>query len=170
MELVAPLINFNWTLLMVFITFLVLYLILKKLFFEKIHNFMQAREQKVRDQFENAEAATKLAEQHFAEYKEKLDNIEIERRDVLKEARTTAEQRAHEIIKEAKDHAAEIIRQAGQEAEKERLRLAEEMRREIAMLAMYAAEKIIEKELDDKEQMLFIDDIIKQKDGEKWKS
>ena len=170
MEVVAPLIGLDWTLVMVLVTFLVLYLILKKFLFEKVHNFMQAREQKVKDQFDNAEAANNLAEQHLAEYKEKLDNIEIERRGVLKDARTTADQRAHEIIKEANERAAEIVRQAGFDAERERIKLAEEMRREIAMLALYAAEKIIEKELDDKEQMLLIDEIIEHNDGITWKS
>ena len=155
---------------MVLATFVVLFLVLKKLFFEKIHDFMQAREQKVKDQFDNAEAANNLAEKHLAEYKEKLDNIEIERRGVLKEARTTAEQRAHEIIKEANERAAEILRQAGQDAERERLKLADEMRREIAMLAIYAAEKIIEKEMNEKEQMLLIDEIIEHNDDNTWKS
>jgi len=170
MELVAPLIGFNWTLVMVLVTFFVLYLILKKFFFEKIHNFMQAREQKVKDQFENAEAMNSLAEKHLSEYKTKIDDIEIERRGVLKEARTSAEERAHEIVKEANERAAEIIRQAEKDAERERHLLAEEMRKEIAMLALYAAEKIIEKELDEKEQMLLIDDIIEQHDGEVWKN
>ena len=155
---------------MVLVTFFVLYLILKKFFFEKIHDFMQAREQKVKDQFDNAEAANDLAEQHLAEYKEKLEGIEIERRGVLKEARTAAEERAQEIIREANERAAEIGRQAGLDAERERQKLAEEMRKEIAMLAIYAAEKIIDKELDEKEHMLIIDDIIKHEDGETWKS
>jgi len=170
MEIVAPLIGLNWTLVMVLVTFFVLYLILKKFFFEKVRDFMQAREQKVKDQFDNAEAANNLAEQHLAEYKEKLDGIEIERRGVLKDARTTAEERAHEIIREANERAAEIVRQAGLDAERERHKLAEEMRKEIAMLAIYAAEKIIDKELDEKEHMLIIDDIIKHEDGETWKS
>jgi F0F1-type ATP synthase membrane subunit b/b' len=37
------------------------------------------------------------------------------------------------------------------------------------MLAVYAAEKIIEKQLDDDAQLLLIDDIIKQDGGEVWK-
>ena len=37
------------------------------------------------------------------------------------------------------------------------------------MLAIFAAEKVIEKTLDEKEQLLIIDDIIKKDDGELWK-
>ena len=170
MEITAPLIGFNWTLVMVLVTFLVLYLIVKKLFFEKIHNFMEAREQKVRDQFDNAEAAEKLAEEHLAEYTKKLDDIEIERRSVLKEAKTLADERADGIINEAHERAAEIVQKAEKEAEWEKQKLAEEMREQIAMLAVYTAEKILEKELDDKGQDLLIDDIIKNYEGETWKN
>jgi len=170
MELVTPLIGFDWTLVTVLVTFFVLYLILKKFFFEKIHDFMQAREQKVKDQFDNAAAAETLAEKHLAEYKSKLEDIEIERREVLKEARTAAEHRSHEIISEANERATEIIKQAEKDATRERHKVAEEMHKQIAMLALYAAEKIIEKELNEEDQILLVDDIIKQDDGEVWKN
>jgi len=170
MELVAPLIGFDWTLVMVLVTFLVLYLILKKLFFEKVRDFMQAREQKVKDQFDNAEAANTLAGKHLSEYKEKLENIELERRELLRETRLEADHRAHDIVREAHERASEIIKKAEKEAEWEKHKLAEEMREQIAMLAVYTAEKILEKELDDKGQDLLIDDIIKQYEGDTWKN
>ena len=170
MEIVAPLIGLNWTLLMVLATFFVLYLIVKKFFFEKIRDFMQAREQKVKDQFDNAEAANILAEKHLAEYKEKLENIEHEKLEMLKETRILADHRAQEIVKEAHARASEIVKKAEKEAEWERDKLAEEMREQVAMLAIYTAEKIIEKQLDEESQMLLIDEIIEQNDGETWKN
>jgi F-type H+-transporting ATPase subunit b len=168
MEVVAPLIGFNWTLVMVLVTFAVLYLILKKLFFEKIRNFMQAREQKVKDQFDNADAAEKLAGEHLAEYEGKLEGVEIERRGVLKDARTLAEQRAEQIIKDAQTRAEEIIRQAERDIEHERALFAETMKDQVALLAIYAAEKIIEKQLNENEHKALIDDIIKKDDGKTW--
>lgn len=168
-ELVAPLIGFDWTLVMVLVTFFVLYLIVKKFFFEKIHDFMEAREQKVRDQFDNAEAAEKTAEALLAEYNDKLEGIEIERRGVIKDAKSLAERRAEQIIAEANERAAQMIKQAETEIERERAVFAESMRDQVAMLAVFAAEKIIEKELDDKKQLSLIDGIISQDSGEAWK-
>ena len=169
MEIVTPLISFNPTLVMVLVTFLVLYFIVKKFFFEKIHDFMEAREQKVVDRFANADAVEKLAEEHLAEYRKKLEDIEIERRGVLKDARALAEQRADLIVKEANERAKEAIRQAEEDIEREREKFAETMRDQIAMLAVFAAEKIIGKQLDESDQMLLIDDIISQDGGEAWK-
>ena len=168
MEIVAPLISFNWTLVMVLVTFVILYLILKKFFFERIHNFMEAREQKVRDQFADAEAAEKLADEHLAEYESKLDGVENERRGVIKEAKTLADRRADQIIEDANERAQKIMEQAKKETEREKAVFVETMRDQVAMLAICAAEKIIDKELDEKEQMNLIDEIIEQNKGEKW--
>jgi len=169
MELVAPLIGFDWTFVMVLVTFFVLYLIVKKFFFEKIHDFMQAREQKVIDQFDNAAEAEKQAEEHLAEYTDKLEGIEVERRGVIKDARSLAEKRAEQIVAEANEEAARIIKQAENEIERERAAFADSMRDQVAMLAVYAAEKIIEKELDEKDQLSLIDGIIGQDGGEAWR-
>ena len=169
MELVAPLIGFDWTFVMVLVTFFILYLIVKKFFFEKIHDFMEAREQKVKDQFDNAEAAEKTAGVLLAEYQDKLEGIEVHRRGVIKDARTLAEKRAEQIIAEANERAARIIKQAEDEIERERVVFADSMRDQVAMLAVYAAEKIIEKELDEKDQLSLIDGIIEQDSGEAWK-
>ena len=168
MELVAPLISFNWTLVMVLITFVVVYLLVKKFFFEKIHDFMEARAQKVKDQFDSAENAEKLAEEHLNEYKNKLDGIEVERIGMVKDAKTIADQRAELIIEEANAKAKEIIEQAEIQIERERELFVQTMRDQVAMLAVYAAEKIIEKQLDEQGQMSLIDDIIKQGKDEKW--
>lgn len=168
MELVAPLISFNWTLVMVLITFVVLYFIVKKIFFEKIHEFMEAREQKVKDQFAGAEAAEKLAEEHLADYNSKLEGVEIERRGVLKDAKTLADRRAEQIVADANEKANEIILQAKKEIERERALFVETMRDQVAMLAIYAAEKIIDKELDESGQKTLIDEIIKENKGETW--
>jgi F-type H+-transporting ATPase subunit b len=169
MEVVAPLVGLNPTLIMVLISFGILYFVVKKFFFEKIHNFMEAREQKVKDQFDNAEAAEKLADRHLAEYKGKLEQAEIERSGVLKDAKERADQRAKQIIDEADRKANEIIQQAFKEIERERAQFTEEMRNQLSMLAVFAAEKIIERELDPKSHMGLIDGILEQGEGGVWK-
>ena len=168
MEIVAPLIGFNWTLVMFLVTFLVLYLVVKKFFFEKIHDFMQAREQKVKDQFDSADAAEKRADELLATYEAKLDGIEAERDEALVEAKGIADRRAEQIIKEAHAKAEQIISQAEMQIERDRAYFAETMKNQVAMLAIYAAEKIIEKQLDEGEHATLIDDIIKKDGGKAW--
>ena len=41
MKMVQPLLSFNWNLVFTAVTVIVLYLILKHFFFEKVHQFMR---------------------------------------------------------------------------------------------------------------------------------
>jgi F-type H+-transporting ATPase subunit b len=166
---VRPIISLDWTLLMVFITFFVLFLIMKKFFFEKIHNFMQDRELKVKTAFENADAVNKTAETHLREYENKLKSANNERREILSEAKNTADENSREIIGAAEKKASEIIFQAQREIEREKQRAIVDMHEQIAMLSLYAAEKIIEKNLDATDQRVIIDNAIKEVTESEWK-
>jgi F-type H+-transporting ATPase subunit b len=165
----SELISLNWTLAMVFITFFVLFLIMKKFFFEKIHNFMEERELKVRTAFENADTVNVTAEKRLEEYENKLKGAETERREILSDAKNAADENSREIIDAAEKKAVEIIMQAQQEIERERQHAIVDMHEQIAMLSLYAAEKIIEKNLNATDQQMIIDNVIKEASESKWK-
>jgi F-type H+-transporting ATPase subunit b len=148
--------------LMVLITFVVLYLILKRFFFEKVRTFMLAREQKVKDAFDNADAANRVAEERLSEYNARLADAEQERREILRQAKQEGDETAKEIVSDAEQRANKMITQAEKEIARERLRAIEGMREQISLLAIYAAEKIIEQKLDAAEQQVIIDGVIKQ--------
>ena len=164
-----PLIGLSWTLLMVFITFAILYLIMKKFFFEKIHSFMVAREQKIKDSFDNADAANRVAEDRLVEYNSKLADINSEKRDILLQTKQKADENAREIIAAAEKKASEIITRAEKEIQLSQERAIEEMKEQISMLAVFAAEKIIEKNLKDEDHQHIIDGVIEQVGKEEWK-
>ena len=54
MEMTQGLIELNWTSLMIVANLFILYIILKKFFWEKIRKFMKDREDAVRDAFDSA--------------------------------------------------------------------------------------------------------------------
>jgi F-type H+-transporting ATPase subunit b len=168
-HLVQPLIGFDWTIVMVAITFFVLYLILKRFLFDKVHGFMQAREQKIIDSFDNAAEANRVADDRLTEYNAKVANIAAERRDLLTDARQKADESAKEIVKQAEERAARIVRQAEERIKSEQERAMVDMREQIAMLVMYAAEKVIEQKLDTDEQRAIVDGILEEADGQAWK-
>lgn len=165
----TPLISFGPTLLMNMITLIVLYLVLRKFFFAKIRNFMQMREQTVKDSFDNAEHVNKLADEKLREYNEKLAEIDAKGREVIRESKLRADARAQEIIDAADKKASEMILQAEREVEREKLKAVDEMRGQIASLAIYAAEKILEKEIDQGRHTAIIDSIISQAGNSQWK-
>lgn len=164
-----PLIGISWTLLMVFITFFILYLIMKKFFFEKIHAFMVARENKIKDAFDNADASNRIAEERLLEYNKKMDEINEEKRDILSQTKIVAEERAREIITSAEKKASAIITQAEKEILLSQQRAMEDMKEQISLIALSAAEMIIEKNLDLDDQKNIIDGVINQVGREEWK-
>lgn len=167
-DIYTGLIEFNWTLLFIWLTVLVLYLILKHFFFEKVHNFMVARENQVRESFENADKANRLAEEKLQDYEKRIADIEGEGREIIRKARIKAEEQAKGIIEEANLKAADMIKKAEQEIEQEKIRAVAEMKLQIAGLAIFAAEKILEKQLDDAGQQEMIAGIIEQAGRSQW--
>ena len=168
MTVYEPLLALNWNLLFSAITVLVLFLILKKFFFEKVHNFMVERENEVRTQFETAEETNRLAEQKLVEYEERISNYQSEGREIIKAAKDDAKVQAQGIISEAKDKARKVMEQSEAEIGRQEYGARQELKEEIGTLAVMAAERIMERELSDKNQSEIVDQIIKEAEEEKW--
>jgi F-type H+-transporting ATPase subunit b len=166
---VQPLIGLDWTVAMVLVTFAVLFLIVRKFFWEKIRAFMQAREQKIVDGFDNAAEANRVANARLDEYNAKIADIKSERRDMLAEAKAKADENAKEIIRNAEEKAQRMMRDANEQIESEKERALSDMREQIGMLAIYAAEKIIEKQLDLAGQQAIVDSVLKEAENREWK-
>jgi F-type H+-transporting ATPase subunit b len=161
--------HFGWTMVMILITFLVLYLILKKYFFEKVRAFMLARELKVKESFENADAANRSADERLVEYEKKLASAETERREILMQAKITADENSRVIVKAAEERISAMMIKAEKEIEREKQQAIESMREQIALLAVYAAEKILERNIDANDQAGIIDGVIREAERSEWK-
>ncbi|HOA43066.1 MAG TPA: F0F1 ATP synthase subunit B [Bacillota bacterium] len=170
MELYTNLIEFNWTMLFIWMTVLVLYLILKRFFFEKIHNFMEARANQVKESFENADRVNAMAEEKLQAYNQKLAEIEAEGQNIIREARKKADMQAKQILEDANKRANEMIRQAEEEIEKKQLQAIVEMKSQIAELAMLAAEKVLEQQLNVYGQDALVDQIIEEVGKSAWQN
>ena len=169
MTVYEPLLALNWNLLFSAITVLVLFLILKKFFFEKVHNFMEERENEVRTQFETAEENNRLAEQKLMDYEERIKNYQSEGREIIKAAKDDAKVQAQSILDDAKEKARVAIEKSEAELERQKNNARRELKDEIGSLAVMAAERIIEKELSDRNQSEIVDKIIREAEEERWR-
>ena len=168
MTVYEPLLALNWNLLFSAITVLVLFLILKKFFFEKVHNFMEERENEVRTQFETAEENNRLAEQKLMDYEERIKNYQSEGREIIKAAKDDAKVQAQSILDDVKEKARVAIEKSEAEIERQKNNARRELKDEIGSLAVMAAERIIEKELSDRNQSEIVDKIIREAEEERW--
>lgn len=170
MELYTPLISFNWTLVMNWVTVLVLYLILKRFFFEKVRNFMLQRQEGIQKQLEDAENTSIEAKNLLTDYKTQIANVEAEGRAIVTEAKQRADMQAQKILDEANIKASEMMVKATADIEREKAKAVSEMKQYIADLALIAAEQILEKQIDAKGQDEIIDRIIEQEGKAQWQN
>lgn len=169
-RLYQGLLEFNWNLLFTAVTVLVLYLILKHFFFEKVHNIMLARKAMIEEELMNADQESRKASALLEEYSKTLANAEEEKRQIIKEAKVIADERADAIISEAKKEAAEIIVEAHKKMEAEEEKAVSQLKKEIAQLAILTAEQIMEKELENSDQQEIVDKVLEEAASGKWQS
>ena len=147
-KLYQGLLEINWNLLFSAITVLVLYLILKHFFFEKVHNFMEARKAAVQASLDQAEAANEEAQTLLADYRTTLANAETEKRALRYEV-------AHTLFEKM---------QADEE------KAVVQLKKEVASLAVLTAERIMQKELDENGQQELVDQVLEEAASGKWQN
>ena len=168
-HLYQDLLTLNWNMLFSFITVGVLILILKKFFFEKVHNFMEARRLEVENTLQEAAETTKKADEILAEYEAQIAGAEQEKRMIIKDAVEEAQVQAKEVVKQAYVQADQVKEKARIEIEREKELAKKELQKEIGSLAMLAAGKILEQELDANKQKEVVSKIINDAEETSWK-
>ena len=164
------LIEINWSIIMIWITVIVLFFVLKKFFFEKVKNFMETRSNSIQDAFDSAEAVNRRADEKMQNYTKRIANVEAEGREIIRDAKIKADAQAREIIEDANKQATEILNKAEKNIEREKQKAMEEMRKEVAALAMLAAERIVEREIQNIGQDEIVDEVINKARSTGWQN
>ena len=170
MMVYTGLIEINWSIIMIWITVIVLFLVLKKFFFEKVKNFMETRSNSIQDAFDSAEAVNRRADEKMQNYTKRIANVEAEGREIIRDAKIKADAQAREIIEDANKQATEILNKAEKNIEREKQKAMEEMRKEVAALAMLAAERIVEREIQNIGQDEIVDEVINKARSTGWQN
>ncbi|MBR1765324.1 MAG: F0F1 ATP synthase subunit B [Ruminococcus sp.] len=142
---------------------LILFLVLKHFLFDKVNKVIEDRQTEISQSYEEADKAQQKAERLAAEYDEKIGQAKEEGAQIVRNATVKAQQRSDEIIAEARSQAKGIVDNANDEIERERKIAINQIKDEIAELAVSAAAAVAEKEisLQDNERLVesFIDSV-----------
>lgn len=147
-----------------------LFLIASHFLFNPVRNMMQNRQDRIRSELDNAAADMKQAHELKEEYEAKLKDINKEAEEILGEARKKALANENKIISEAKEEAARIIERAGVEAELEKKKAADEVKREMVVLASLLAGKVVNAAIDTTVQDTLIEETLKEMGESTWLS
>lgn len=147
---------FAWIL----ITFLLFMFILAKFAWKPILNALKERESSIKDSLESAEVAMEQAKKISADNEKAMKEAEQKAQEIRKQAVEEAEAIRQERIEKSRKEAEAMLEQARETIEQEKQKALVELRKEVADLAVQAASKIIESELDDKKNKKLVDEYI----------
>jgi F-type H+-transporting ATPase subunit b len=125
-----------------------------------ITNALQEREERIDASIQQAEDALAEAKRIQKENKKARREAEQEAQRILREARESAEQLREEEMEETRAKIQQMQEQAQAEIEREKQAALQNLRDEVADLAIEAASKIIKDDLDGQRQRRLVDDFI----------
>ena len=143
--------------LMAFINLIVLYVVLRKVLFQPVMNFMNNRTKTIEDSIADAEKQKAEATEMKASYEEQLKAAKVESKRIIDAAVMKAETQQANILAEAQLQAEELLTKTRKEIELEREQMLKDVRNELAGLAFAAASKILEANMDTESNRQIVD-------------
>lgn len=148
-------------------TFLIV-MIAKKFFWDKLLDLIQKRQDMIQENIDSSVQIKKEAEVVKSQYEEKMKNAGKEAHAILESARASATVEKEQILEQTQNEVSRIKQQAKEDIERDKRNAEKEMKQAISEVAMEAAKKLVEKEIDEETQKKYIDDFIDKAGKSKW--
>ncbi|PTX62513.1 ATP synthase F0 subcomplex B subunit [Melghirimyces profundicolus] len=145
------------TMLFQLVTFIILMLLVSKFALRPMLGVLKQRQDYIDKQISTAEENRKEAEKMAEKQKEALNEARREAKEILERAKAQKDREAEEIIKEARERAERMLQDAKSEIASEKEKALKELRDEVGHLTVLLASKVMEKELDSKDQSKLVD-------------
>ncbi len=154
--------NINLTLIGQSITFFLFVWFCKKYVWPPMMGAMEARQKEIADGLAAAEQGQKAQEVAEKEAAELVAQAKTQAAEII----ASAEKRGNSVVEEAQEAAtsekARILDSAQSEVEQQVFAAREELRGQVSSIAVAAASKIAEKEIDESAHAGLIEDLVKQ--------
>ena len=151
MDLVTPDVGLLfWT----FVSFAILYFLLKKFAWKPILGSVNEREQSIHEALLAAENAKKEMQNLKSDNEKILKEAKAERENMLKDAREIKNKLISDAETQAKSQASKLIESAQKAIQNEKNSAMNELKQTVVELSVEIAEKVISSELKDKSKQL----------------
>lgn len=147
-----------------------LFLIASHLLFNPVRDMMEKRQARIKDELDTAASDMENARALKEEYESKLKEVDKEAEAILAEARKKALANENKIVADAKEEAARILERASVEAELEKKKAADEVKREMVVLASMMAAKVVNAAIDTTVQDSLVEETLKEIGENTWLS
>ncbi|MBI4872232.1 MAG: F0F1 ATP synthase subunit B [Candidatus Riflebacteria bacterium] len=140
--------------------FLLLFWLLSRYLFSPLSQVISEREHRIKEKMDEAERNSLEMQAMRDEYQRRIAAIETESRDRIQSAMKEALAAKDRLLEEARVEAEKLLERGREELVREQQKAMVETRDQIVDLAIHCAEKLIERNIDEKAHRAMIDDII----------
>ncbi len=149
---------------------IVLFVVLRHFLFKPVSDMLNARKEGIENNINEAKAQREEAINLKNEYELKIQEAKDEARSIVEASKKRGDQLREEIVSEAKKEAEGVLVKAKNEIERERERTMEDLKSEVVTIAMLAATKVVEKNLDANTHKDMINKFIDEVGEAKWQN
>ena len=142
------------------ITFVLLLVVLRMVAWKPILDALDERERRITDAVNQAEKAREEAEAASEANRQQLAQARADARQAVAESRDLAERVAQEVKDRAEAEAGQLLDQARTTIQQERDQAMQELRAQVADLAILAARNILDDQIDERRGRQIVDDMI----------
>ncbi len=147
-----------------------LFAIMSYFLFNPARKMLNDRKEKIKGELEDAKSNMEEAHSLRSEYESKLKAIDKEAESILSEARKKGLANENQIIAQAKEEAARILERARVEAQLEKQKMSDDVKKEIISVASAMAGKVVSASIDEAVQNQLIDETLKEMGDDTWLS
>jgi len=144
------------------VVFLTMVFLLWKNLYGPLNDAMEARTKKIAEGLAAADAGKESKAKAEAEIAEQLKEARTKASEIIASAEKRAAEISEEAVTKARGDAQQIVDTARGEVEAEANRARQALRKEVASIAMLAAERVIDEELDAKRHAKLIDSVVSE--------
>lgn len=141
---------------------IILFLVLKKLLFKPVLKIIAEREQMIQDGLAEGAKAKNEGLALKKEYEQKISFAKDEGKEIIKQATSRAEEKSNQIIADAKSEASLLKEKTDKEINQQKVKAIDEIKSDISDLAILAASKVLEEDIDKSKHENLIKKFIKE--------
>lgn len=146
----------------------VLFLFMSYFLFNPVRKLLENRRNKIQEELDSAKKNMESAKALREEYEDRLRGVDQESEGILSDARKRALSNENQIVAQAKQEAARILERARVEAQLEKQKVADEMKREMISVASLMAGKMVTASMDGSVQERLIDETLREMGESTW--
>lgn len=146
-----------YTCVFALINLLILFFVLKKVLFKPVMNYMDKRKNEVADSLKTSENAKNEALELKQQYEEQMKTARADGQKIIDDMTARANKIYSDTVAKAEEESRQILARAQEDAQREHEKVLKDSKAEISGLAIAAASKVIDANLDSESNRKLVD-------------